>query len=93
MPAFDGRQIAAARALANISIKELAKAAGVTPRTIGRLEIAGTIDISPKLRHGHVSRATFDKIAAALAQRGIELVPEREGYGSGVRWIMPRAER
>ena len=29
----------------------------------------------------------------ALAERGIELLPEREGHGAGVRWIQPRAQR
>jgi transcriptional regulator with XRE-family HTH domain len=38
MRMFHGRQIAATRALANISTKELANAAGVTARTVGRLE-------------------------------------------------------
>jgi hypothetical protein len=38
MSLFDGRQIAAARPLANVGAKELAEAASVTPRAIGRLE-------------------------------------------------------
>ena len=42
MPVFDGRQIAAARALANIGIKELAEAARVT---VGRLESDGAISV------------------------------------------------
>src|SRR5262245_59438438 len=57
---------------------------GVTAWTIRRPEIDGTIDISPKLRHGHVSKATFDKIARALARRGVELVPEGTDHGAGV---------
>jgi hypothetical protein len=56
MRTFHGRQIAAARALANVSIVELACEAGVTARTVTRLETIDTIGISPKLRHGHVSR-------------------------------------
>jgi hypothetical protein len=90
---FHGRQIAAARALANVSTKDLAKAAGVTARTIGRLAIDDVIGISPKFRHGHVSRATFDKIRDALGRLGVELLPEDEDRGGGVRWIRPMIER
>jgi hypothetical protein len=93
MRVFDGRQIAAARALSNMSVRDLAQAAGVTARTIGRLEVDMAITIAPKLRHGHVSRATFDKIVAALTEHGVELLPEDEDYGSGVRWKKPRGER
>jgi hypothetical protein len=93
MRRFDGRQLASARALANISTKELAAAAGVTARTVGRLEVDGTIVISPRLRHGHVTRATFDKIVDALARLGVELVPEGEDHGAGVRWTLPRDRR
>jgi hypothetical protein len=51
------------------------------------------IAISPKRRHGHVSRAVFDKITGALALRGVELVEEGDGHGAGVRWTLPRARR
>ena len=88
-----GRQIAAARALANVSARDLAAASGVTARTVGRLEDDGTIVISPRLRHGHVTRATFDKIVDALARLGVELVPEGEDHGAGVRWTLPRDRR
>jgi hypothetical protein len=93
MRVFDGRQIAAARALANVGVKELAEAAGVTPRTIGRLEVDDAIAVAPKRRHGHVTKSTFDKIMSALAERGVELLPEREGHGAGVRWMQPRVQR
>jgi hypothetical protein len=82
-----------ARALANISVIELAQAAGATSRTIGRLEADAAITIAPKRRHGHVSRTVFDKIIAALAERGVELVEEGEGHGAGVRWVKPRSRR
>jgi DNA-binding XRE family transcriptional regulator len=93
MRTFHGRQIGAARALANVSVKELAEAAGVTHRTIGRLEVDDMISVAPKLRHGHVSGATFDKIIAALRDRGVELVAETDDHGAGARWIKPRARR
>jgi transcriptional regulator with XRE-family HTH domain len=92
MRVFHGRQIAAARALANVSTRDLAAAAGVTARTVGRLEEDGTIVISPRLRHGHVTRATFDKIKDALARLGVELTPENEDHGAGARWIRPRTD-
>jgi hypothetical protein len=44
-------------------------------------------------RHGHVSQDVFDKIVAALAQRGVELVPEGERHGAGARWAQPRTKR
>ncbi|WP_366935740.1 helix-turn-helix transcriptional regulator [Hyphomicrobium sp.] len=52
MDKWHGRQITAARALAGLTITELATAAGVTERTIGRIESAGTITISERLTHG-----------------------------------------
>jgi hypothetical protein len=92
MRVFHGRQIAAARALANISVRDLAAGAGVTARTVGRLEEDGTIVISPRLRHGHVTRATFDKIKDALARYGVEILPEDANHGAGARWIRPRTD-
>jgi transcriptional regulator with XRE-family HTH domain len=93
MRVIDGRTIAAARALANVSVKELAAEAGVTERTVGRLEVDTTILISPRRRHGHVAKDTFDKIVSALRQRGVELLSEDEDQGAGVRWVRPRAKR
>lgn len=72
---------------------ELAEAADVTGRTIHRLEIGGATHIAAKKRHGHVSRAIWNKIVEALASRGVELVPEDEDHGSGARWIKPRFRR
>ena len=93
MRIFDGRQLTAARALAGITVVELAEAAGVTARTIHRLEIGGVVHVAPKKRHGHVSRETLDKIVDALARHGVELVPEGDGRGAGARWRLPRASR
>jgi len=90
MRVLDGRQLTAARALAEMTVVELAEAACVTPRTLHRLEIGGAVPISAKCRHGHVSQAVLDKIRAALAMRGVEHVPESEAVGSAVRWTMPR---
>jgi transcriptional regulator with XRE-family HTH domain len=93
MRALDGRQLTAARALAELTVAELAESAGVTPRTLHRLEIGGVVPVAQKRRHGHVSQAVLDKITGALAVRGVELVPQTESLGSGVRWIAPRERR
>lgn len=53
-----------------LTVADLAEAAGVTPRTIRRLEIGGVIPIAPKKRHGHVNRDAWDRIVDAL-ERGM----------------------
>ena len=90
---FDGRQLTAARALAELTVVELAEAAGVTTRTINRLEIGGVTQTAPKKRHGHVSHYVWDRVLGALARHGVELVPEGKDHGSGARWIEPRSRR
>ena len=90
---WDGRLIAAARALAGLTTDELGAAAGVTRRTISRLELGGVIHVSEKIRHGHVSQDVWGKITDALAKHGIELLPEGGSCGSGVRWTRPRENR
>lgn len=93
MRTFDGRQLTAARALAELTVADLADAAGVTPRTIHRLEIGGVIQVADKRRHGHVSREVWDKIVGALARHGVELLSESKGRGAGVRWSTGRSVR
>src|SRR5215468_726243 len=93
MPTFEGRQLTAARALADLTIIELAEAAGVTKGTVHRLEFGGEQPISKKRRHGHVSSEVWAKIVAALTRHGVELLPEADEHGAGVRWILPRAQR
>jgi hypothetical protein len=72
---------------------ELAEAAGVTKRTVQRLEIGGEQHIAKKLRHGHVSGEVWAKLVAALKRHGVELLPESDEHGAGVRWRFPRAQR
>jgi hypothetical protein len=93
MHTFEGRQITAARALAQLNLLELAHAAGVTPRTAHRLENAGVLRVSERRRHGFVSRETWDRLTGALARHGVELLPETNRTGGGARWIQPRALR
>jgi hypothetical protein len=91
--AHDGKQLAAARALAGLGIRELAAAAQTTPKTIHRLEKGGVIHVSEKKRHGCVQRAVWAQIVAALAAAGVELLPDNGNHGSGVRWVAPRTRR
>jgi transcriptional regulator with XRE-family HTH domain len=93
MPTFEGRQLTAARALADLTIIELAEAAGVTKGTVHRLEIGGEQHIAKKRRHGHVSGDVWTKIVGALKRHGVELLPETDEHGAGVRWRLPRAQR
>jgi hypothetical protein len=93
MSTFDGRQLTAARALADLTITELAEAAVVSKRTVHRLEIGGEQHIAKKLRHGHVSGDVWAKIVAALKRHGVELLPETDEHGAGVRWLLPRTQR
>jgi hypothetical protein len=89
----DGKQLAAARALAGFGIRELAAAADIAPRTLHRLEMSGVIYVSEKKRHGHVQRAVWERIIAALATAGVELLAEGGSFGAGVRWKEPRERR
>lgn len=82
---WDGRLIAAGRALARLSSKELAEKAGVTPRTVVRIEAENEIQVSEKKRHGCVSRETWDKLIGVLATHGVELFRAEDGKGAGVR--------
>jgi hypothetical protein len=93
MSTFDGRQITAARALAELTVAELAEAAGVAVRSVHRLEIGGELHVAQKRRHGHVSREVWDRIVAALNRHGVELLSETDEHGAGVRWLRPRAQR
>ncbi len=90
---WDGRLVAAARALAKMTIKELAAAAATTRRTIDEIEAAPVVLVSPKRRHGYTSAVVWSRIVAALAAAGVEMVPESDQQGAGVRWARPREER
>ena len=51
------------------------------------------IHVSEKKRHGHVQRAVWERIMAALAEAGVELLAEGGSFGADVRWIAPRNRR
>ena len=83
---WDGRLIAAARALCGISSRELARLAGVSSRTVVRIEGDAEVQVSPRQRHGCVSQETWGKLVDVLAEHGVELVAATGGVGAGVRW-------
>lgn len=90
---WDGRQVTAARALAGLTVRELADRASTTKRVISDLESGGLVKVSPERRHGHVSAELWSRIVNALREAGVEMTIERGGLGSGARWIQPRRER
>jgi transcriptional regulator with XRE-family HTH domain len=65
-----GRKLIAARALTGLNQKDLARAAGVNPDTLNRLERSGTQAIKGK-------EATVDKLLNCLGQHGVALAPGR----------------
>ncbi|MBL8845452.1 MAG: helix-turn-helix domain-containing protein [Hyphomicrobium zavarzinii] len=93
LPTFDGRQLTAARALAEMTVAALAEKADVTPRTVHRIEIGGPFSVSPSKRHGHISADVWNRIVTALQEAGVELTTERGGHGAGARWLQPRRAR
>ncbi len=83
---WDGRLIAAARALIGMTSRDLAKAAGVSTKTIVRIEGDDHVMVSPTHRHGCTSRETWRKIVAILEAEGVELFQQDgKGVGPGVR--------
>jgi transcriptional regulator with XRE-family HTH domain len=90
---WDGRQIAAARALAGLTVRDLADKASTTKRVISEIETSAVVRISPGRQHGHVSAELWTRIINALKDAGVELLPERSGHGTGARWTRPRSER
>lgn len=68
-----------ARAATGMGVRELAKAAGVSPDTVARLERGETI-----------RPTTIATIRAALEAAGVEFI-EENGGGSGVRLRVPGA--
>jgi DNA-binding XRE family transcriptional regulator len=70
---MNDKQCRMARAATGMGVRNLAKAAGVSPDTIARLE-----------RGEQMRPATIDVIRAALENAGVEFIAENGG-GAGVR--------
>jgi hypothetical protein len=84
---WDGRVIAAGRALCSLSSKELARLAGVSSKTVVKIEADPEVFVSPRQRHGCVSEATWVKLVGVLADHGIEVLSGKDGRGFGARQI------
>ena len=73
-----GRQLAAARILAGLGTRELAKLSSVSAPTITKLESMDTITPGDDY-HSPVRRTTLAKIVAALSDEGVRLCSEHHG--------------
>lgn len=87
---WDGRLIAAARALAGMTVRDLAAKARTGRSVISDLEQQETVLVSPTRRHGFVSRDLWGRIIDALQASGVEIFQDGDGVGAGVRWVQPR---
>jgi len=90
---FEGRQLTAARALAELSITELANEANVTRRTLHRLETEGRIEVSTRKKKGFVTERTVQRIFCTLHKHGVTLIAADRDGGRGVRWLRPPKSR
>ncbi|WP_448208577.1 helix-turn-helix domain-containing protein [Azospirillum sp. sgz302134] len=67
-----GDQIRMARAALQWGVRELAKAAGVTPNTVSRIESGGD-----------ALAGTLGKLRSALESAGVEFIPAGHYQGNG----------
>jgi len=77
-----GVQIRMARAALSWGVKDLAKAAGVTPNTVSRYE-----------NGGNAFTGSVDKMQAALEAAGVEFIPAYGDSGPGVRLKSRRRQK
>lgn len=75
-----GAQFRAARAMANVSMREIDEVSGINRNFITRLE---------RGKLGALNLETVRTLEAAFRQKNIELTPEGRTWGSGVRWTVP----
>lgn len=81
---LSGRLVAAARALAGISLEDFAKAAGVTKDTIAAIEANGSAWLH--------TDADAEAAHRALETFGVVIVEEGRGMGAGVRLKFTRLD-
>jgi transcriptional regulator with XRE-family HTH domain len=74
-----GAQFRAARAMADLSMREVEATCGVNRNFITRLE---------RGKLGAVNLEMIRKLEAAFCHLNIELTPEGQSWGAGVRWII-----
>ena len=84
MPETSGRQIAAARAMADISQKNLANRAHISIAELKRMEAYGAALLPDDAR--------TDAVRTALESFGAIFVPEGNGLGAGVRLKFSRQD-
>lgn len=77
---FRGAQFRAARAMANLSMRDLQATSGVNRNFVTRLE-TGLI--------GALNLETLKMLEQAFVRLNIELTGESENWGAGVRWTIP----
>ncbi|MBY5704134.1 helix-turn-helix transcriptional regulator [Rhizobium leguminosarum] len=77
---FRGAQFRAARAMANLAMRDLEAMFNVNRNFITRLE-TGLI--------GGLNLETLKRLEQAFTRLNIELTPESESWGAGVRWTVP----
>jgi hypothetical protein len=82
--AISGRQIAAGRALAGVSLADLAAAARVPPSSLKRMESEGSALPEPA--------ADREAVRRALEEFGVIFLPEENGDGAGVRLKFTRRD-
>jgi len=83
-PAISGRQIAAGRALAGVSLADLSSKSKVPVATLKRMEASGSASPGPASERGAVRRA--------LEKFGVIFLPEENGDGAGVRLNFTRRD-
>ncbi|NTI16070.1 transcriptional regulator [Agrobacterium rhizogenes] len=74
-----GIQFRAARAMANLSMRDLEDSCGASRSFITRLE---------RGKLGALNLVTLKKMESAFVKLKIEFVPEEDGFGAGVRWMV-----
>jgi len=74
---FRGAQFRAARAMANMSIRDIQEVGGVNRNFIARLEGG---------KFGAVNLESIRKLEAVLREKNVVLTPEGETWGAGVSW-------
>jgi hypothetical protein len=81
---ISGRQIAAGRALAGVSVADLSAKSRVPAATLKRMEAGGSASPGPAAERKAVRRA--------LEKFGVIFLPEEDGNGAGVRLKFTRRD-
>lgn len=81
---ISGRVIAAARALAGVSLSDFAAAAGLPSDTVRDLEASGSAFVP--------SEPVRDAVNKALKHFGVLVIDESDGMGAGVRLKFTRQD-